>query len=365
MHPEEKLKSHITVDVHWRAMCKLWICLDCPQHCPTLKLQEIEDLHRWRNTDRAFMEADIHQARAGHFSVRSCRSHRTCGEERAQVEMVLFILFCLAFSFGRASKKRRMARHTYAEASTIRIVFTCLTVLVASCCNCYFYVSRVHVSIRLLIPALCEGDTKARCPGGKSQKWYCIWCSNSICKRKLRCTGIYIYIFTYIYICCMRPELFCHAIRCINIKDITNHHYRFQIWTHTGFILQQSQNIKKLLHLDKHPATVQKSHDSRKRYGKQRNGGSEFGHGQERLNHMQTWPNRKASETKPRMVWQAKKRSAFSKHGTTWQHKNRFHHFGKKKRFFQLFSLSGTNILGRLESPYVHSMICLCRVMLI
>lgn len=132
MHPEEKLKSHITVDVHWRAMCKLWICLDCPQHCPTLKLQEIEDLHRWRNTDRAFMEADIHQARAGHFSVRSCRSHRTCGEERAQVEMVLFILFCLAFSFGRASKKRRMARHTYAEASAIRIVFTCLTVLVAT-----------------------------------------------------------------------------------------------------------------------------------------------------------------------------------------------------------------------------------------
>lgn len=50
------------------------------------------------------------------------------------------------------------------------------------------------------------------------------------------------------------------------------------------------------------PRNRAKSHDSRKRYGKQRNGGSEFGHGQERLNHMQTWPNRKASETKPRMV---------------------------------------------------------------
>ena len=321
MHPEEKLKSHITVDVHWRAMCKLWICLDCPQHCPTLKLQEIEDLHRWRNTDRAFMEADIHQARAGHFSVRSCRSHRTCGEERAQVEMVLFILFCLAFSFGRASKKRRMARHTYAEASTIRIVFTCLTVLVASCCNCYFYVSRVHVSIRLLIPALCEGDTKARCPGGKSQKWYCIWCSNSICKRKLRCTGIYIYIHIYIYVA-WDQNYFVMLIRCINIKDITNHiTIGFRYERIPASFCSNPKTSKKWLHLDKHPATVQNPMIPEK------------GTANSRLNHMQTWPNRKASETKPRMVWQAKKRSAFSKHGTTWQHKNRFHHFGKKNIF--------------------------------
>ena len=67
---------------------------------------------------------------------------------------------------------------------------------------------------------------------------------------------IYTYIHIYIYVAWDKNYVVM-LIKCIHIKDITNHHYRFQIWTHTGFILQQSQNIKKLLHLDKHPATVQ------------------------------------------------------------------------------------------------------------
>lgn len=104
----------------------------------------------------------------------------------------------------------------------------CLYMSYCTCCNCYFYVPRAHVSIRLLIPALCEGDTKARCPGGKSQKWYCIWCSSSICKRKLRCTGIYIYIpgtlneQTFLYLLCLQFKMTYSSVLSWNVRIFPN-----------------------------------------------------------------------------------------------------------------------------------------------
>ena len=253
MHPEEKLKSHITVDVHWRAMCKLWICLDCPQHCPTLKLQEMKTYiggaiptgPSWRLISIR-LEQGTFQCGAAGVIVHAAKR---------ELKLKWFVHLVLPRLQFRTSLQEEKDGQTHLRRSLSNQ--DCLYMSYCTCCNCYFYVPRAHVSIRLLIPALCGGDTKARCPGGKSQKWYCIWCSSSICKRKLRCTGIYIYIILYIYMFAWDQNYVVMLIKCIHIKDITNHHYRFQIWTHTGFILQQSQNIKKLLHLDKHPATVQ------------------------------------------------------------------------------------------------------------
>ena len=81
----------------------------------------------------------------------------------------------------------------------------------------------------------------------------------------------------------MRPELFCHAHYALILKTSLIITIGFRYERLPASFCSNPTNIKKMWHLDKHPASVQNPMIPEKgTYGKQQNGGSEFGHGQER-----------------------------------------------------------------------------------